>query len=340
MTTISHATTGSGDTDAANAGQVPAPILSDDPFGLAVLDDPLPFHERLREAGRVVYVPQYDLFVMGRYDDVYAGLTDWQTFQSAAGVGLSNFRKEKPWRPPSLLLEADPPRHDAPRHALEEILNPRKLRHLREQWYADAETLVDEILEMDEVDGAHDIADVFPLRVFPDAVGLRKDGRENLLPYGDHTFNSFGPSNHLVERGQEHIGATSAWIAAQCAREALAEVGFGADIWAAADRGDVTPEMAPLMVRSLLTAGVDTTVHGHQRRPPCVRRAARPVGPAACPARACSRGLRRGDQARVTRADLLPDGNPRRRYRRCRHPRRSQGPPGPCRRQPRPAPLG
>ena len=262
MTTISHATTDPGDTDAANVGQVPAPILSDDPFGLAVLDDPLPFHERLREAGRVVYVAQYDLFVMGRYDDVYAGLTDWQTFQSAAGVGLSNFRKEEPWRPPSLLLEADPPRHDAPRHALEEILNPRKLRHLREQWYADAETLVDEILEMDEVDGAHDIADVFPLRVFPDAVGLRKDGRENLLPYGDHTFNSFGPSNHLVESGQEHIGATSAWIAAQCAREALAEVGFGADIWAAADRGDVTPEMAPLMVRSLLTAGVDTTVHG------------------------------------------------------------------------------
>ena len=33
-------------------------------------------------------------------------------------------------------------------------------------------------------------------------------------------------------------------------------------IWAAADRGDITPEQAPLVVRSLLTAGVDTTVHG------------------------------------------------------------------------------
>ena len=28
------------------------------------------------------------------------------------------------------------------------------------------------------------------------------------------------------------------------------------------DRGDITPEQAPLIVRSLLTAGVDTTVHG------------------------------------------------------------------------------
>ncbi|MEU0265167.1 cytochrome P450 [Nocardioides sp. NPDC006303] len=239
-----------------------APILTDDPFGREVLTDPLPFHERLREAGRVAYLPQYDLFAMGRYDDVHASLTDWQTFQSAAGVGMSNFRKEKPWRPPSLLLEADPPHHDAPRAVLEEILSPRRLRHLHAQWLADAEVLVDEILDRGELDGAHDIADVFPLRVFPDAVGLRQDGRENLLPYGDHTFNSFGPPNALVQKGQDHLGMTSAWIAAQCGREALAATGFGADIWAAADRGDITHEMAPLIVRSLLTAGVDTTVHG------------------------------------------------------------------------------
>ena len=206
MTTIGHATT---DTDAANAGQVPAPILSDDPFGLAVLDDPLPFHERLREAGRVVYVPQYDLFVMGRYDDVHAGLTDWQTFQSAAGVGLSNFRKEKPWRPPSLLLEADPPRHDAPRHALEEILDPRKLRHLREQWHADAETLSTRSSRSTK-STAPTTSPTSSLRVFPDAVGLRKDAAKP-PPHGDHTFNWFGARPPGRAR-QEHIGATSAWI--------------------------------------------------------------------------------------------------------------------------------
>ena len=55
---------------------------------------------------------------MGRYEQVHAALIDWQTFESAAGVGLSNFRCEKPWRPPSLLLETDPPRHDAPRAVL------------------------------------------------------------------------------------------------------------------------------------------------------------------------------------------------------------------------------
>ena len=239
-----------------------APELHDDPFGHEVLSDPLPFHEHLREAGRLAYLPQYDLFAMGRYDDVHAALTDWQTFQSAAGVGLANFRKEEPWRPPSLLLEADPPHHDAPRHVLETILSPRRLAALRERWFADAEQLVDEILDRVELDGAHDIADVFPLRVFPDAVGLRQEGRENLLPYGDHNFNTFGPHNHLVQAREPFIAGPVAWVAEQCERASLAPEGFGAEIWAAADRGDITHAMAPLIVRSLLTAGVDTTVHG------------------------------------------------------------------------------
>ncbi len=49
---------------------------------------------------------------------------------------------------------------------------------------------------------------------------------------------------------------------AQTASDVLTDDGFGAQIWAAADRGDITPAQAPLVVRSLLSAGVDTTVHG------------------------------------------------------------------------------
>lgn len=42
-------------------------------------------------------------------------LSDWQTFVLARGVGLSDFAKEDPWRPPSLLLVADLPVHDRTR---------------------------------------------------------------------------------------------------------------------------------------------------------------------------------------------------------------------------------
>ncbi|WP_062315994.1 MULTISPECIES: cytochrome P450 [Demequina] len=239
------------------------PTSDVDPFSPEFLEDPWPFVTALRETAPVVHLPRHDVYAIGRYEDVHCALTDWQSLQSSAGVGLANFHHEKPWRPPSVLLEADPPRHDAPRYVLQEILSPRRLRALEERWRADARVLVDAVLERGTTfDAVTELAEAFPLRVFPDAVGLGPDGRENLLPYGDFAFNAFGPQEGLVAKAQAGIGPTIAWIGEQCRRENLAPEGFGAEIWASADRGDITPEQAPLMVRSLLTAGVDTTVTG------------------------------------------------------------------------------
>src|SRR5262249_37212220 len=49
---------------------------------------------------------------------------------------------------------------------------------------------------------------------------------------------------------------------AECGREAVSPAGFGAIIWAAVDAGEITAEEAPLLVRSLLSAGLDTTIVG------------------------------------------------------------------------------
>jgi cytochrome P450 len=249
-------------TEALDRAVVP-PVSDADPFAHDVLKHPEPLHRALREAGPVVYLSRYDVHALARYQEVHAALVDWQRFESGAGVGLANFRHEKTWRPPSLLLEADPPRHDAPRRVLREILAPPALRRLHTMWSAAAEEMVDQVLsEGREFDAFAALAKPFPLRVFPDAVGLGPDGRENLLPYGNMAFNSFGPRNDLVKADDGRVAELSVWVNAQCARDALAEDGFGARIWAAADRGDLTREQAPLVVRSLLTAGVDTTVHG------------------------------------------------------------------------------
>ena len=144
---------------------------------------------------------------------------------------------------------------------------PAVAAQLREGWLADAEDLVDDLLDDAvggtlELDAVPQLAEAFPLRVFPDAVGIPKAGRQNLLPYGDHLFNAFGPTNDLVEKGAPRVPELAGWVNAQCTRDVLDPDGFGAQIWAASDRGDITPAQAPLVVRSLLSAGVDTTVHG------------------------------------------------------------------------------
>src|SRR5258708_15913057 len=87
------------------------PVITADPFSPENLAEPHALHEQLREAGPVVCLASYGIWGMPRSEQANAALTDWETFSSASGAGLSDFRKEKPWRDPSFLLEAPPPAH-------------------------------------------------------------------------------------------------------------------------------------------------------------------------------------------------------------------------------------
>jgi cytochrome P450 len=238
------------------------PVLDDDPFDTSVLTAPYAFHRRLRRTGPVVLLPRYGVYAMGRYADVRAALTDEETFVSGRGAGLTDFAREKPWRPPSLLLETDPPDHTVFRTVMNRVIAPRTVRALRAAFEPEAERLAGELVARGRFDAVTDLAEVYPLRVFPDAVGLPQEGREHLLAYGALAFNAFGPHNSLLAAALTAAAPAQEWVAAHCAREALAPEGWGADIWAAADRGEITTEQAPLLVRSLLSAGVDTTVYG------------------------------------------------------------------------------
>ena len=238
------------------------PVITADPFSPVTLTDPRALHEQLRETGPVVYLDRYSIWGMARYEQVNAFLKDWETFSSAAGAGLSNFRKEKPWRPPSLLLEADPPAHTRAREVVGPILAPPALRALRVSFEREAELLVDQLVALGSFDAVSQLAEVYPLKVFGDAVGLPEEGREHLLPYANMVFNAFGPRNQLLEAAMARAQVVQPEIAASCVREALRPGGFGAQIWAAVDAGKIPAEWAPLLVRSLLSAGIDTTVNG------------------------------------------------------------------------------
>ena len=109
------------------------PELDIDPFDEEFLRAPEPFHQKLRDAGPVVRLERCGIWSMARFAEVQAALRDHQTFRSRAGVGLSDFTREKPWRPPSLLLDADPPEHTAVRRVTARALSPRVIERLRDE---------------------------------------------------------------------------------------------------------------------------------------------------------------------------------------------------------------
>jgi 4-methoxybenzoate monooxygenase (O-demethylating) len=241
---------------------VTRPVSMVDPFSHAFLHDPYPYHEELREAGPVVWLEQYGIWTMARHEQVRDALTDWQTYCSSAGVGLSDFRKEPPWRPPSIILEADPPLHTRTRAVLTRMLAPAAIQVLRETFKREAEALIARLVEKREFDGVADLAEAYPLKVFPDAVGISEEGRENLLPYGTMVFNSFGPRNDLFNKAMANAGPVRDWIMSKCSRAALAPNRLGIQIFQAVDAGELSEEEAGMLVRSFLSAGIDTTVYG------------------------------------------------------------------------------
>ena len=236
-------------------------IRSDfDPFSPATRADPYGTYAELRAAAPVIRLTRYDIWAVPRFAEVKTIFGDHLNVSNAGGAGLANHFKEKPWRPPSIVLEADPPLHTRTRAVLARILSPGAMRRLADDFKAKAAMLVDGLVERGSFDAIKDIAEVFPVSVFPDALGIDQEGRENFLTYGAMVFAGFGPENDYFRELMQQAPRVLPWVAARCQREALRPGSFGAQVFEAADTGEISAEEAPLLVRSLLSAGLDTTI--------------------------------------------------------------------------------
>ncbi len=237
-----------------------APVSDIDPYETHHLTDPSEFHQVLRRNGPLVWLTHYGVWATGRHRELTEIFKNHRTFCSSRGVGLQDFKTEEPWRPPSLILEADPPEHTRMRKVLSSVLSSNALSALRSGFEKEAEQRVDRLLGEDEFDGVAELAVGFPIAVFPDAMGLTDENRHFLLDYGKLVFNMLGPRNEIAARAALSAEQAVAWIAKQCERVNLADGALGSDIYRCADQGDITEAEASLLVRSLLSAGLDTTV--------------------------------------------------------------------------------
>ena len=235
------------------------PACDVDPFATAFLSAPYQEYDHLRSLGPVFYLEKHEVWAMARYEEVQAALKDWKTFISGEGVGLHGMN---PALPKPLTLQIDPPEHGKGRAVLNRTMSPAISRRLREDFQREAEIKVTELIERGTFDAILDLAEAYPMKVFPDAIGIRSDGRENLLAWSTFVFNAFGPENELLAGSRPKGLEAQTWIMASCAREALSAGGLGMMIYEAADAGELTQAEALHLVRPFVTAGVDTTING------------------------------------------------------------------------------
>jgi cytochrome P450 len=244
------------------------PTLAIDPFEDSVLTDPSDFFVRLREAGPVAKVEQsegFDIVAAGRDSVVRMMFQDHDSFINSRGGGILDLARDEPFRTPGVLQETDPPYHTGVRKVMTDIISPRHLRGLKASFQTVADEIVDSLVEKGEFDAHTDLAEAFPLRVIPDAImGVRPGGRENLLRYSTWLFESMGPKTpraRAVIESVDNIEGALAWVSESTQRENVADGSLGAMLWAAVDEGLLQENEAGLMTRSLVGAGIDTTIY-------------------------------------------------------------------------------
>lgn len=238
------------------------PVWDVDPYCETFLNDPYPHYAKLRDLGPIAFVPKYNILACGQYEITRDIFSDHNRFSSVRGVGIGDITLEDPWRPKSLILEADPPEHTRVRRVLMRAMSPKAVRELREWLDKAADTLVRTLVAQGSFDGISELAEPFPTQIFPQAIGLRKPDAQRLMAYGAMVFNSVGPDTPWRQASLATAATTVPWIFENCAREAMTNDGMAATVFAAADAGEITAEEAVLLTRSFLSAGVDTTITG------------------------------------------------------------------------------
>ena len=143
------------------------PISDLDPFTVDAIKDAQTFDGTLREMAPVVFLPQYDIWVVGRHDEVHAVAGDWRNYSNTSRP----FHDPKSIRP-EILLNFDPPEHARVRTVIQKVLAPAVMNRMRDAFAQTADELVDQLLADGtvEVDGHLDVAAAYILKAFPDAI--------------------------------------------------------------------------------------------------------------------------------------------------------------------------
>jgi 4-methoxybenzoate monooxygenase (O-demethylating) len=235
----------------------PIPEFDTDPFSHASVRNANAVDDRLRELSPVVRLPAENITMLARYEHVAAGLKDWKTFSSTS----------RPWHDPNsvrpeLLLTDDPPKHTRVRAVVANALTPKALAHMAQDFRRDANAIVSDLRARagQPIDAVNDITQAFVYKVLPDLIGLPQEGREHMYAFGNMVWATMGPMNELFHEAMQGTEEVIKWAGQCCNRENLSAGSLGMAMYEAADRGEISPQEANLLVGILLSAAADTTV--------------------------------------------------------------------------------
>ncbi len=221
--------------------------------------DPYPRYDALRALGPVVYLSAHDVYALPRYEEVRHVLERWQLYSSARGVTMNPQLNDQLKGVITLFL--DPPEHTTVREVLGRPLRPHLVRELAPRIEAEAEAVVDRLVKQGTFDAASDLAEHLPMTVVSQLVGLGEHGRTNMLRWAAATWESQGPPNQRAAEARPVVEEFLSFAVNEAVPGNLEPGGWAAQLYAAADAGDLPRDKCPFMMVDYVTPSLDTTIY-------------------------------------------------------------------------------
>ncbi|GAA3545601.1 hypothetical protein GCM10022222_31510 [Amycolatopsis ultiminotia] len=219
--------------------------------------DPYRIYAGFRSLGPVVHLSRHDLYALPRYDEVRAALTDWQTFSSARGVFVDpevNAQLE------GITLCSDPPEHTAMRSVLGRPLRQDRMREVAPRIEAEADRVVERLVGRGGFEVVTELAEYLPMTVVSDLVGLPDQGREKMLEWAEAIWNTQGPADGRAAAAGPAVEEFMAFAATGAVPGKIDPGGWAAQLYEAADRGEIPQDKCPVMMLDYVTPSLDTTI--------------------------------------------------------------------------------
>jgi cytochrome P450 len=244
----------------ASIPSYPHDIFTDD-----VLLDPHQHYRALRELGPVVWLEKHQVYVVPRYAEVRAVLSDAKTFCSGHGVGLNDVANSFGAGRTTMMSDGD--QHTRLRSIMAYGFTPRALRNMQTDVEDLATSRVAQLAEQGTFDAVVDLARALPLALVPDLLGWPAGGRKHLLEWAAASFDLLGPLNDRATRAAAtaQVMVESAQKIIEFAEQAFADGeslpgSIGAAMHEAAQRGELGAQQVPLLVFDYIGPSLDTTI--------------------------------------------------------------------------------
>jgi len=204
--------------------------------------------------------------IVARYADVSAALRDHEHFSSVPPASLPKPAYKGPFYPERDLLGQDPPVHTQLRRLISRDFTPKRIRELEPRIREIAHTILDRAVERGEFDVMKDLANVLPVVVIAEMLGVPpekyvtfKDWSDRVIEGGNQFPGLGAPAPELIEA----IEALASYFRDEVAKRRNQP---GSDLVsalvAARDQADALSETALLQfIVLLLLAGNETSTN-------------------------------------------------------------------------------